>query len=164
MTQYFDWGRIDKRDRECASFVLGGSLRQPDVFIRGENPHMCRWFVKPRSQLGNNTYLHIQIADDPHVMHDHPWHSMSVVLAGRYSEMIVLKNSGSVVSINRLPGDIIFRDAYTVHKIRLPVGCHYSMSLFMTGPKVREWGFRTRDGWEHHDIFHEKLERMKNEG
>lgn len=29
-------------------------------------------------------------------------------------------------------------------------------TLFMTGPKIRDWGFITPDGWVHHQQYHQE--------
>lgn len=49
-------------------------------------PYMTRWHVLPRNKW-LNIYLHRFIhGDDDRALHDHPWHSASLILAGRYIE------------------------------------------------------------------------------
>jgi hypothetical protein len=46
-------------------------------------------------------------------------------------------------------GAIVRRQASTLHRLVLPKGTD-AWSLFLMGPKIKEWGFCTPDGWVHH--------------
>lgn len=49
-------------------------------------PYLTRWRVLPRNKWFN-IYLHRFIhGDDDRALHDHPWHSASLILDGRYIE------------------------------------------------------------------------------
>lgn len=55
-------------------------------------------------------------------------------------------------SFRRNPGDIVHRKATDPHWLELEPG-YQSISLFFTGPKIREWGFHCPKGWQHwHDF------------
>lgn len=50
--------------------------------------------------------------------------------------------------IRRRAGDVVFRCASTPH--RLEIDGNACVTLFLTGPKVRAWGFHCPQGWKHH--------------
>lgn len=114
--------------------------RPPDVVI-GER-YLRRWWVIPRNPLCN-VYLHEFLgSDDDRALHDHPWASTSVILSGSYWEHTPegrhLREEGAVIS----------REAEAMHRVEL-VHDRRVVTLFMTGPKVREWGFACPQGWVH---------------
>lgn len=144
----FDFNRLYPADRDIARTMLG-LLREPDLVIApaGHGEYLYRWYVIPRSREAN-VYFHIQTASDPErPLHDHPWDSTSVILAGGYDEVLdktpgaFMTRAKPVTTETRKPGDVIFRPAKWAHRLILPAHIPYSMSLFSTGPKVREWGF-----------------------
>jgi hypothetical protein len=112
----------------------------PD-FIIGDN-YLRRWWIIPRNE-GCNVYLHeILHSDDDRALHDHPWDNTSMLLMGSYIEHTpegaFLREVGSIVS----------RKATDAHRLEIPEGGR-AVSLFMTGPKLREWGFHCPQGWRH---------------
>ena len=115
--------------------------RAPD-FVIGEpaQPYLRRWWVIPRN-AGCNVYLHeILRSDDDRALHDHPWPNTSMLLDGRYVEHTP---EGSAL---REPGWIGSRPAEAAHRLEILPG-ERAVSLFITGPKVREWGFHCPKGW-----------------
>lgn len=113
-------------------------LRDPD-FIIGEN-YLRRWWIIPRN-FSCNVYLHeINRSDDDRAMHDHPWDNRTVILQGGYIEHT------PVGSVTRKAGDIIDRPADSVHRLEMIPGVR-TITLFTTGPVVREWGFACPNGW-----------------
>ena len=126
--------------------------REPDEIINDtENgqtvPYLLRWFVK-RDENGGRVYLHNFLRSYfDRALHDHPWDSTSILLDGAYIEHM---QDGS--QILRRKGDIVTRLASQAHRIEL-IGGYPTWSLFITGPKVREWGFFCKDGWTHHTNF-----------
>ncbi len=133
--------------------TLGG-WRPPDLTISPSgSPYLARWHVIPRN-ADANVYLHVQVSDDPRdELHDHPWSNVSVILAGGYIELLSqtpsLSNGTNPTVYVRNPGDTIFREAHWAH--RLIMRAPYTMTLFSTGPKVREWGYWFPDGWHHNE-------------
>lgn len=114
--------------------------RAPD-FVIGDD-YLRRWFVVPRNEQCN-VYLHqILRSDDDRALHDHPWANTSYLIAGCYIEHTV---EGQFL---RTAGDVVERSAETLHRLEVIPGKH-AVSLFMTGPKVREWGFACPQGWRH---------------
>jgi hypothetical protein len=147
----FDFGKLKFEDRQMfLNFV--GELREPDLIIAPDgNPYLWRWHVTPAKGPAN-IYLHIQTNDDPErPLHDHPWDNTSVILAGGYKEMLSLTEGEpspeTTSTFLRQKGDMIHRKAAWAHRLKLLVGEDYAMTLFVTGPKCRDWGFWYPDGW-----------------
>jgi len=119
----------------------------PDEIIGGQdNPYMLRWWLVPRNRL-MNVYLHLFLrSDDDRALHDHPWPNMSVLLRGCYSEHTI--RAGGVHEITEyVAGNVRLRGPWFAHRIELTSGPCWS--LFITGPKVRAWGFHCKGGWVH---------------
>lgn len=120
----------------------------------GKTVYLDRWHLIPRNDRFN-VYLHCAYADDEsHDLHDHPYDNMSIVLKGGYWEHFNLFDA-----IWRAPGAIIFRRAATAHRLTLERTAENaaptpSVSLFVTGPRTREWGFHAPDGWLPYKEYH----------
>lgn len=172
----FDFSRVTEHDRELASQYIGSLYREPDLIIApaGHGEYIFRWWLVPHNKEAN-VYFHIQTASDPErPLHDHPWDNTSVILAGGYDEITQhVYGTGAKARLSsvekdgfmggqhihsRRPGQTIHRIASTAHRLILPTHIPYSMSLFMTGPKVRDWGFWTDDGW----VSYETVTRTEN--
>lgn len=137
MSEYADIGAI-------RSWADGVMARQPDYIIGGN--YMRRWWVVPRNAWCNVYLHHILRSDDDRAFHDHPWDNMSLVIAGRYVE----HTPGGAFFRN--PGDVVSRKAGDAHRLEILEG-EDAVSLFQTGPKVREWGFHCPQGWRHWEEF-----------
>lgn len=118
--------------------------REPDFIIGGaERPYMLRWFIIPRNRFFNVYHHHIKRSDDDRALHDRPWWSLSIVLDGSMLEVL----PGDIRRQLR-QGDIVLRKASSAH--RLEIRDHwYCKTLFITGPRIREWGFHCPKGWKH---------------
>lgn len=128
------------------TLVLGYVGDRPADFIIGgaERPYMFRWWVIPRNKLFN-IYLHRFVrSDDDRSLHDHPWLNCSVLLEGEYTEHTIAAGGVAHHAIYRT-GTLKFRRAIAAHRVELHAGpC---LSLFITGPVIREWGFHCPAGW-----------------
>lgn len=143
--------------RAVARFLRQRLLRQgksrlgraPDVLIGPpEDPYLRRWWVIPRNRWFN-IYLHEMLHDDDdRAMHDHPWVNMSIVLSGSYLEQM----PGG--ARERVRGSFVFRKPSSAH--RLEVLSPNTWTLFLTGPKVRVWGFYCSWGWRPFHLFVDK--------
>lgn len=115
---------------------------------------MLRWYVIPRNRWFN-VYLHkICRDDDDRALHDHPWASLSFILRGRYRETTPFGKR------DYQAGRIIFRGQEFPHRLELIDGSP-CWTLFLTGPKVREWGFYCPKGWVPWQEFCEPLDHGK---
>ncbi|MDF3821966.1 hypothetical protein P3G55_18825 [Leptospira sp. 96542] len=122
--------------------------REPDFIIGGrDNPYLLRWWVIPRNPIFN-VYLHcFKRSDDDRALHDHPWlFNASWLLSGGYLEHLF---SGVFL---RREGAFKFRWGGAPHRVELMSG-QPVWTLFITGPRVRRWGFYCPQGWVHWKRF-----------
>lgn len=125
--------------------------RDADVYIGGrDDPYMCRWWLIPRNKWFNIYLHHFMRSDDDRALHDHPWWNVSYLLSGEYTEHTI--NAG-VVNVKTIlkSGTFKFRYASFAHRIELHNGPCWT--LFITGPRIREWGFHCPKGWRHWTVF-----------
>ncbi len=109
------------------------------------NPYMLRWFITPRGTDGG-VYLHRFLHDDEdRAFHDHPWDSVSIMLSGRLRE---LRPDADPVIYS--PGDVVVRKAPYAHRLEV---IETGYTLFIMGPRIREWGFLCPEGWRHWTRF-----------
>jgi len=114
-------------------------LGQPDRIIGGDYLH--RWYIIPHNRVFN-IYLHrFGRSDDDRALHDHPWYSVSFLLQGELLEHYL---NGCRHIPHFLP---VFRTAKFAHRLELVKGPVWT--IFITGPRVRSWGFYCSNGWRH---------------
>lgn len=140
-----------------ANCIIDRAMRRaPDVVIGGaDDPYLLRWHLIPRNPIFN-VYLHQFLRDDDdRALHDHPWVNVSLLLHGCYDEHTIA--AGGVHHVRRREaGAIVLRGPRRAHRIALakvrevsvvdgkrtwrdvPVPC---WTLFVTGPRLREWYF-----------------------
>lgn len=101
-------------------------------------------------------YLHDIIAPDEQDLHDHPWWFMGVILRGGYAEEVAETRAPFADVRHRV------RRRWSIAQVRLDE-CHritYVMentrTLILVGPRVRDWGFYTEDGW----VFWKDYQRL----
>ena len=127
--------------------------RKRIVMDRVENePYLERYylFLKERKSFPFNVFLHKFLKSDPDDVHDHPWPYTTVILKGGYWEWIPIFDSvgrkTGEIQHWRGPGHFRTCSAKSFHRIELDpnVSC---WTLFMPGPKQREWGFLVKNKW-----------------
>lgn len=97
--------------------------------------------------------LHQFFMSDRGDLHDHPWDSCGIILAGGYFEHVGIKSkhTGKVthsVKMWRGPGYFGSRKADDFHKVELPNECiGKTWTLFITGKRNKQWGFLTSKGY-----------------
>jgi hypothetical protein len=131
--------------------------RRPDFVIGGaENPYLLRWWLIPRNRWFN-IYLHeFHRDDDDRAPHDHPWWSVSIALGwndwlrepdgtetrqtgrGHMTE-VYRDRDGNMQRRTIEPGSVAFRSAKFAHRLVVPQ--RGFRTIFITGPRIREWGF-----------------------
>lgn len=127
------------------AWARGIMASRPPDFVIGDH-YLRRWWVLPRNEFAN-VYLHeFRRSDDDRALHDHPWASTSVILHGQYIEHTP---EGQFL---RQAGDVISRPAEALHRVEL-IDDQPAITIFITGPKVREWGFACPQGWRHWTEF-----------
>lgn len=112
-------------------------MREPDYKV---GDYLSRWHLIPKNRWFN-IYLHKITQPDDHAVHDHPWYSLSIILKGSYVEWFHDHSHKE-----RRAGSFIFRHPLLLH--RLQPATKEVWSLFLTGPRIREWGFMGDKGWE----------------
>ena len=89
---------------------------------------------------------------EPH-LHDHPVTFLSLILRGGYSELRGGYTQHGVIRTPRWYNWIrasIF-DAHTIIAVK-----PRTVTLALMGPKTREWGFHTPDGWVHWKAYNDR--------
>lgn len=154
-----------------ADLMLAAKLsgdRMPDKIIAPDgNPYIYRWEIAKTQEAG--AYFHIQVASDTdRAIHDHPWDNVSCILAGCYEELFTADPAKVDAPLQRrvlLPGMMVARRNSEAHRLILPRGVPYCMTLFTMGPRIREWGFwfdvtgqpiRKFRPWDDVTVFDEK--------
>lgn len=134
--------------------------RAPDVIIgTAIDPYMHRWYVLPRNRWLNLYLHHFWRSDDDRALHDHPWWNVSVLVYGQYTEHTIA--AGGVNRRERLEaGAVRFRGAKAAHRIELDTRrgdgwevAQPCITFFLTGPRMRDWGFHCPKGWVPWRVF-----------
>jgi hypothetical protein len=123
--------------------------RPPDFLVGGQdNPYLRRWWVILRNPVFN-IYLHQFLrSDDDRALHDHPWAWCSILLRGSYVEWSKPR-PGSPLNfhVERFhAGSMRCHGPRYAHRLVIDKGTD-CWTLFITGPRVREWGFHCPKGW-----------------
>lgn len=134
--------------RMAARYLMRWAMRRDPDFIvgGGPRPYLQRWYVLPRNRL-LNIYLHRFLrSDDDRALHDHPWVNLSILLSGSYVEHTIA--AGGIHCRRLRPaGALKLRGARSAHRIEIADPC---ITLFITGPVLRDWGFHCPEtGWRH---------------
>lgn len=149
--------------------LLAVADKRPPDFVIGspEQPYMRRWWLIQRNRWLNIYLHHIMRSDDDRAHHDHPWMNLSIILQGRYIEHTISAD-GVEHRVERPAGTWKFRMPSASHRLELArdqsfwdelSGCPISddletcWTLFITGPRVREWGFHCPKGWRNWRLF-----------
>lgn len=149
-------------------------LGRERVIYRSDNnlPYMYRYYLlhKPKDGVDPkfNIFVHNIVQSDIGDPHDHPWDYMSIILWGGYDEYVwtlgaptnpVELDSGLKIK-RRRPGNVIFAKAENTHIVYLTRKGKWlvltpAWTLFIRGPKVREWGFlnMVTGTWEHYRSY-----------
>lgn len=122
-------------------------IRRPPDFVIGpvRDPYMLRWWLIPQNRFFN-IYLHQILHDDEdRALHDHPWASLSYMIAGKLVELYRDPKNPKSYTRTLKAGQWVRRSATFAH--RLILVSDTATTIFMIGPVVREWGFHCPQGW-----------------
>ena len=115
--------------------------RTPDEIIADD--YLRRWHLAKGRAC--SYYVHLYLGDDPAPwLHDHPWPSLSLCLRGILHEHGVDRR-GRRTRTEITPGTLAWRPASFAH--RLDLVSSRAITLFLAGPRVREWGWNLPEGW-----------------
>lgn len=121
--------------KNLATWLVTLLSGKPHFVVGGDDPYLLRWHLIPRNPL-LGIYLHKFLRDDDdRALHDHPWSSVSICLAGGYWEQTDAGEKWFG------PGSIVRRAATYRHRIIVSKSNRSAWTLFITGPRVRTWGF-----------------------
>ena len=121
-------------------------------------PYLERYylFLKDRENFPFNVFLHKFLKGDPDDLHDHPWPYATLILKGGYYEWTPEFNSeGQKIGETRHwrgPGHFRICKPTSYHRIELKDGVT-AWTLFMPGPKQRDWGFDVNGTWVQHEQY-----------
>jgi hypothetical protein len=127
--------------------------RKRIILDRGsKEPYLERYylFLKDRNRFPFNVFLHKFLKSDPDDVHDHPWPYATLILKGGYWEWLPQFDSQGLkigeIAKWRGPGSFRICKATSYHRIELDPNIT-AWTLFMPGPKRREWGFLVKNKW-----------------
>jgi hypothetical protein len=142
------------------------------IFREGDNglpeDYLERFYILSTPWLG--IYLHRFWASDDDGLHDHPWHSISILLNGEYIEEEPERQGvpyGPTVQYVRRRFHPWFkiRPKYHCHRITISRDNQDAWSLFIRfGLKRRKWGFYRQRGWQPAVVQSRKEENVCNRG
>ena len=133
-----------------------------------DEPYLERYylFLKDRDRFPFNVFLHKFLKGDPDDVHDHPWPYATLILKGGYYEWLPQFDSkGNKIAemcVWRGPGSFRICSANSYHRIELDPSVT-AWTLFMPGPKKRDWGFLVNNKWiQHEQYLKERYEQAHN--
>lgn len=127
--------------------------READELVKAN--YLERWFMIPKNRF-LNIYYHKFTGSDEKILHDHPWSSVSIILKGEY-----LEHTWRWLAYKKT-GNITIRSGSAAHRVEI-LGNREVHTIFITGPKYKEWGFFQTSGWVHH-LTHFLAEEKKKKG
>ena len=135
---------------------------------QSDEPYLERYylFLKDRDRFPFNIFLHKFLKGDPDDVHDHPWPYATLILKGGYYEWLPQFDSkGNKIAemcVWRGPGSFRVCRANSYHRIELDPSVT-AWTLFMPGPKKRDWGFLVNNKWiQHEQYLKERYEQARN--
>lgn len=134
--------------------------------LNGPEDYLERFYILSTPWLG--IYLHRFWASDDDGLHDHPWHSISILLSGVYFEEEPERQGvphGPTIIKRRSPLHPIFkvRSKHAAHRITIDEDNPGAWSLFIRfGLKRRIWGFYRKLTWEPAEVQSRKQEYSKH--
>ena len=135
---------------------------------QSDEPYLERYylFLKDRDRFPFNVFLHKFLKGDPDDVHDHPWPYATLILKGGYYEWLPqFDNKGNKIAemcVWRGPGSFRICRANSYHRIELDPSVT-AWTLFMPGPKKRDWGFLVKNKWiQHEQYLKERYEQARN--
>jgi hypothetical protein len=111
-------------------------------------PYLTRYylFLKDRDRFPFNVFLHNFHKGDLDDLHDHPWPFITIIISGGYWEHTPAGRHWQGA------GSIRYANENSLHRIELEPGVDV-WTLFMPGPKRRDWGFLKDQEWVQHEKY-----------
>lgn len=125
----------------------GKSLIIPDRISANNEPYLERFYylnLRPFARI----VIHHFFKSDIDGLHDHPWGFQNYIFSGGYWE--VTKEG----KYWRPPGYCSTQECNFFHRIELDKNKPDVWTLFMMGPREKEWGFLDKDdNWIYHETY-----------
>lgn len=132
-------------------FTVQRMLPDQTLMTSPDDVYLQRWKLLRNKFLGN-IYLHeFHRSDNETELHDHPFDGISIVLDGQLREITPSVESNQHCRIKHIPGTVIYRSAAFPHRLELLT--ETCTTMFITGPKIQEWGFYADGGWTYWKDF-----------
>lgn len=136
---------VSEPGRERSDVLLSGLPWKEiiDECSPQSGPLLRRYYISRTA--AQHVYLHHLLrSDNSRHCHDHPWSFTTVLLTDDYIEHTP---DGAC---RRRRGTMLHRPARWLHWLELERPC---WTLVFTGPRERDWGFMTEDGWVSHSRY-----------
>lgn len=131
----------------------------------GQDIYMERYYLLFKDKLTEeesarslpfNLMLHKICLSDPDELHDHPWWYITLILKGGYWE---ITPDGRYW---RGAGHLRIRPPQSLHRLEVPNNSQGSWSLFLRGPKLKNWGFLKEGRWvDHKSYLRQRQDKIK---
>lgn len=136
---------------ESANFMLMTTR----IIGEKKDPYLTRFIIIQTPLF--SIYVHkMHRSDYERALHDHPWAFLSLVLKP-YAEHFYKSRKQPNYYIQHEMFDILYRPAKWKHRVVISEFIDYGLTLVLTGPRVRKWGFWPGGVWCHWKRFNEKL-------
>ena len=90
------------------------------------------------------------IGDEDRQLHNHPWKwAVSYIILGGYLEERRNDNTFAVETRDVTPGSLNFISGECFHRVIKKPDAKHVWTLFLTGPRTKDWGFWNRDTQEY---------------
>lgn len=126
-------------------------------------PRLAKAIGFLKKKLGIELYLHKVSADDgDRHLHDHPWPFIAIILVGGYEEIVPKPGTDGAAPRDRVLSrhfapTVHCKTEHDLHQLRLFRDQNgekiVNWSIVIRGPKVKDWGFSTEDGWKDHSAY-----------
>lgn len=167
------------RLRAALQWVLAKSRIPCKVIANDEgDPYLLRVYLTPDADWWRRwlpgVYLHhFYRSDADRELHNHPWEwALAFILRGGYVEEYQQQDSWLGVRLGKpwiekrtfRPGSLNVITPRTFHRVELLDPDRGAWSLFVAGPRYRDWGFISRDGslFETYDQREARLARERH--
>jgi len=127
-------------------------LRKRVIYTDEGGPYLLRVYLTPDRDWWRNwlpgVFLHRFFrSDSDRELHNHPWRwALSIILSGGYREERMERDRIGVTSRILIPSEVNFITDRTFHRVDLLDPVNGAWTLFIVGPRFRDWGFLSRNG------------------
>lgn len=159
------WLQEDQRFLEIAEHLDREGRKRVILDRESKEPYLVRYYYqnfRPHCRI----VIHHVLRSDVDGLHDHPWAADTFILSGGYweSKLIVpnlypLQDRATSKNVERLWRPAGYHGQFSsnyYHRLELDPDKAQAetWTLFMMGPKEKDWGFMDQDGeWVQHEEY-----------